>query len=297
MMQEACLRARVEIARGSVGGQAARRSSLRKTFIVLRQSPDWRTQTYADLEGTRAFCRMIHRREDLIIDVVKLWDRTFSIPFFAARQAMKELSLENLRSIGHAVVLPLSDVRGALEPDAFYLFVDDDDWYDPEIALHLQLFDPRRCAAVLWRQATVTDELLFSDEWTFFSNNYAVSGDYLLRKKKNLNKVVQHFEAEGTFHCPRLKHRIRRIGYSTYARQLFVPGYRTVVRTEAHWGVKNEHPAATMSLERLGDHATPDDLRAMVRQTVDAARRGIIPQHLAWARPLYERTGEFFAQL
>lgn len=270
---------------------------MRRTYIIIRQSPDWRTQTYADLEKTRDFCRMIHRREDLIIDVVKLWDRTFSTSFFAARQAMKELSLENLRSLAGAVIVPLAGVRDVLEPDAFYLFVDDDDWYDPGIARHLQAFDPGKCAAVLWHQVTATHELSLSDEWTFFSNNYAISGAYLLRKKKNLNKVIQHFEAEGTFHCRSLKHRIRRIGYSTFARRLLVPGYRTVVRTEAHWGVKNEHPAATMSLERLGDHATPDDLRALVRETIKAAHQGIFPPDLRWAHHLYERSAEYFSRI
>src|SRR5574341_397372 len=209
--------------RSTAPGSCERRNFMRRTYIIIRQSPDWRTQTYADLEKTRDFCRMIHRRADLIIDVVKLWDRTFSTSFFAARQAMKELSLGNLRSLAGAVIVPLAGVRDVLEPDAFYLFVDDDDWYDPGIARHMQAFDPGKCAAVLWRQVTATHELSLSDEWTFFSNNYAISGAYLLRKKKNLNKVIQHFEAEGTFHCRSLKHRIRRIGYSTFARQLLVP--------------------------------------------------------------------------
>ncbi len=270
---------------------------MRPTYIVIRQSPDWRTQTYADLESTRAFCRSIGRRDDLIIDFVKLWDRTFPATFFATRQAMKEISLKNLMSVRGAAIVPLDSVRDVIRPDAFYLFIDDDDWYDPDIALHLQSFDPRKCAAVVWRQATSTHEITYYRDGYFWSNNYAVSGSYLLHRRKNLDRVSQHYEAQGTFNCPNLKHRIRRIGYLTYARHVLMPGYRCVIGSTACWSMKNEHPAATVALERLGDRAAPEDLKRLVRMNVDPAHTCVLPAGLQWAKPLMGRTIGFFSML
>lgn len=273
----------------------SRESAVRPVYIVIRQSPDWKTQTYADLENTRAFCKSIGRREDFIIDFIKLWDRTFTTSFFATRQAMKEISLENFKAVNSATLVQIDGVRAVLHPNAFYLFIDDDDWYDPNIVNYLHAFDPSKCATILWRQATLTDDFEYPRDGYFWSNNYAVSGSYLLHRKKNLDAVSQHFHAQGTFNCPNLTHRRRRIGLRTVAVKLIRPGYQYIIRNDRCWSVKNEHPASTVALERLGDHATPDDLRALVRKTIEAARQRIFPPELHWAHPLFERVVEFFS--
>ena len=48
-------------------------NSIQPVYIILRQSPDWAKQTYADLDKTRSFCKIIGRPENYIIDRVLLW--------------------------------------------------------------------------------------------------------------------------------------------------------------------------------------------------------------------------------
>jgi hypothetical protein len=268
----------------------------RPVYIVLRQSPDWPTQTYADLEKTREFCRMIGRREDLIIDVVKLWDRTFGISFFATRQIMKEISLENFRAVTGASFVRLDEVRALLRPDAFYLFTDDDDWYYPGIAQVLQRIDPRKCAAVHWDSAVFSKGLTVMRDGMFWSNNYAVSGRYLLQRKQNLEIVSQHFRADGAFRA-RVRAMHRRMGYRTLLQHLFTPGYRVSVHVEGCLSVENKHPASTVVLEQIGDKPSGEHLHALIREIMDANRSARVPAECRWMQPLIDRVHGLCARL
>lgn len=265
-------------------------------YIVLRQSPDWPAQTYADLEKTREFCRMIGRREDLIIDLVKLWDRTFGTSFFAVRQIMKEISLENFRAVTGASFARLDCVRALLRPDAFYLFTDDDDWYHPGIAQALQGIDPRKCAAVHWDSAVFSKGMAFLRDGMFWSNNYAVSGGYLLQRKQNLEIVSQHFRADGAFRA-RVRALHRRTGYRTLLQHLFAPGYRIIRHVEGCLSVENKHPASTVVLEQIGDSPSGERLRALIREIMEANHSARIPAECRWMQPLAGRVYELCERL
>lgn len=264
--------------------------------IVLRQSPDWPSQTYADLEKTREFCRMIGRREDLIIDLVRLWDRTLAISFFAARQMMKEISLENFRSVSGASFLRLAEVRPLLRRDAFYLFTDDDDWYHPEAALALGRMDPRKCAAVQWDSVVMSRGCTVLRDGMFWSNNYAVSGSYLLQRERNLDIVSQHFRADGAFRA-KVGALHRRAGYRTLLQHLFVPGYRIIRHVEGCLSVENKHPASTVVLEQLGDRPSGDHLRTLIRGIMDANRNPRVPDGCEWMLPLVGRVQDLCSRL
>ncbi len=284
--------------------------------IVLRQGADWKTQTYQDLEKTREFCRNIGRPETLIIDRVKLWDRTFGIGFFEYRQMLKDLSIENFKAVKGADMVLMEEVCKKLSPDAFYLFTDDDDWFHPEIAARLCRFDPRTCAVLQWDSAifskgsanlkecmnssdncTVVDwdnipvlspGVTILKDGMFWSNNYAVSGEYLLQRKKNLDIVCQHYRADGAFRA-RISALHRRTGYKALLRYLFYPGYRIRKHVEGWLSVENKHPASTVVLEQLGNNPAEDDLRTLVRDVRDAYRNIHLPSEFEWVKPYADR--------
>lgn len=265
-------------------------------FIVLRQSPDWTTQTYADLDKTRDFCRMIGRPEDFIIERVKLWDRTFTTSFYSTRQAMKEFSLENFRSVAGATLVPLEQVRDVLEPNAFYLFTDDDDWYDPAIGESLEAFDPKKCVAVLWGSAIFGRGIRLRMDGIFHTNSYAVSGAFLLHRPDNLDRVSQHFYAQRTFKRKPMTF-IRRLGFRTLLQRVFVPGFRTVVHSNSYCSATNKHPASTLVLESLGDNPTPEMLKALISDSLDANRGATVPSEFLWAQPYMCRVNDFISRL
>ena len=264
--------------------------------IVLRQSPDWTNQTYADLEKTREFCRMVGRPEDFIIERVKLWDRTFSTGFFSTRQAMKEITLENLHSVAGATIVPIAQVKDVLDPGRFYLFIDDDDWYAPDIGGHLAGADPRTCDAVVWGSAVFGRGLSLRMDRVFWTNSYAVSGTFLLQRKGNLDRVSQHFGAQGTFYG-KPRSFLRRLGVRSVLRRFFVPGYRTVVALDRYCSATNKHPASTVVLESLGDNPTADDLRRLIQEAIRANRTAAVPPEFLWAKPYMDRVNDFYTHL
>lgn len=264
-------------------------------YIVLRQSPDWKSQTYADLEKTREFCLRIGRPETLIIDRVKLWDRTLAVSFFETRQAMKEISLENFRSVSGASLTGLSDAGRLLRPDAFYLFTDDDDWYHPDIAQTLQQFNPRKRAAIQWNPAVISNGIEYIDAGMFWSNNYAVTGSYLLQRKENLDLVCQHYRADGAFRA-RLSATHRRMGYPALLHRLFHPGYRVWEHLDAYLSIENKHPASTVILENMGDSPSGDDLRSLIR-AIKEANRSPLPEAFRWMQPYLDRVYDLYQKL
>ena len=65
------------------------------------------------LEETRAFCRMIGRPETLVIDLVRLWDRTFEVPYFQVRARLKALCLRALDEVRGARRAGLADLAAS----------------------------------------------------------------------------------------------------------------------------------------------------------------------------------------
>ena len=266
-------------------------------YIVLRQSPEWGIQTYADLEKTRDFCRLIGRPENFISERVMLWDRTFRTGFFAVRQVMKEICLENFRSVSGASLVSLEQSRDALDPDAFYLFTDDDDWYHPGIARVLSALDPRACEAILWYSARFRRGLTPRLPDAFYTNNYAVSGTMLAQLRGNLEKVCQHFGAHETFFGKTPISMARRIGYASLVRRFMVKGFCPVIRLSEFLSMTNKHPASTVVLKSLGENPTPEQLRTLVENSILDNSSAAVSPEFHWALSSMERVNDFFARL
>jgi len=283
-------------------------NTIRPVYIILRQSPDWAKQTYSDLDKTRSFCRIIGRPETYIIDRVLLWDKTFRTSFFSARQIIKDISIENFRNVEGATLVPLADISSVLDRKAFYLFTDDDDWYHPQIAQRLAMTEPRACDAVVWRSAAVGNGLELQDpakryeghgpvHIDFNTNGYAISGETLVQKPGNLERVTQHFEAQATFIRKSYASVLRRIGYASLYRRLTVPGYQCVKRLPDCLSITNKHAASTFTLTSLGDTLTPENMIAVIRARVEANKAITLPDELTWAKKLLDRVNTFMEEL
>ncbi len=268
---------------------------MRPVYIVLRQSPDWAQQTYADLDKTKAFCRLIGRPETFIIDRVLMWDKTFKISFFAARQMMKDISQRNFEKVQDTVQVPAADIGRVLDRKAFYLFTDDDDWYHPQIARHLSMIDPRACDVVLWLTAILGSGLtLMPGHYACSTNGYAVSGEVLLQKKGNIGRVTQHFDAQAAFVRKSYLSVLRHIGYASLYRRLIVPGYQSAVRLPHYLSVTNKHPASTLSLEEV---SSPEGLIAMITSAADANKKISPSVEFSWAQAHIDRVTIFLDEL
>lgn len=265
-------------------------------YIVLRPSPDWSTQTYADLDKTREFCRNIGRPETLIIDRVKLWDRTLAVSFFESRQMLKEISIENFKKVRESTLVTFSDIDQILRRDAFYLFTDDDDWYHPDVVFALQRFNPLKRAAVQWKAAVISEHLTYPDAGMFWSNNYAVTGSYLLQRQENLNVVCQHYRADGAFRA-KVSAMHRRMGYPALFHHLFHPGYRVWEHIDDYLSIENKHPASTVILEQMGDRPSEDDLRKHIRNIMRSIRGISLPDAFLWIRPYLDSVYAFYQNL
>jgi hypothetical protein len=277
-------------------------------YIVLRQSPDWAQQTYADLDKTRTFCRIIGRPETYIIDRVLLWDKTFRTSFFSARQTIKDISLENFRSVLGSKLVSLAEIQAVLDRKALYLFTDDDDWYHPLIAQCIATIDPRSCDAILWKSAAVGNGLQLQDtsisyashgpvNIDFNTNGYAVSGEVLLQKKGNLAKVTQHFEAQATFIRKSYSSVLRHIGYASLYRRMTAMNYQSIVRLPKYLSITNKHAASTFTLTSLGDTLTPERMVDVVRTRLEANKKITLPDDLLWAKRMIDRVNDFMEDL
>lgn len=246
-------------------------------LIVRRQSQPWdRLTREAYREHSRAFCRSIDRPADQMNDVVDAWDGCFGISFFETRQAMKEIAEAALANVRGAVSVEESSFSPAAERPL--VFVDDDDWFAPDLADHLGQvagFD-----GLLWTHVAVGFEnrvqrfVPGTTDWWCYTNNYAVSPEFA--RLHGIAHVTQHWIADRTFRTLRLR------------------------RLEAPLSVANKHPASVVFLERtLSGPPSASELRRVVSGFVRGleAIEDTELQGLEWARPHLEASGRHFSRV
>jgi hypothetical protein len=247
-------------------------------LIVLRQSPDWSRITRQEYhEQSREFCRSIGRPLDQMNDIVDLWDSTFRVSYFETRQEMKEIAKTNLRAVRDAQTVELADFRA--DSARTICFVDDDDWFAPDLAEHLDC--TLGCDGFIWTHVAVGSPAYPLRTWPAgtselmcFTNNYAVSAEYA--RRNGIAEVAQHWHADAVF-------RSLRIG------SIPLP-----------LSVANKHPASLVFLERnLEGQFTHDKLKDSIATFVRGT--SLVDEHLLtgieWARSLILEVNRRFAQV
>jgi len=254
----------------------------RSVFIALRQSPDWKSLTYADFEKqTVEFCRLIMRPTDFTWRVVKLWDDTFSASFFATRQRMKEIAQANLAAIVDVRIVHsarLAEIK--VQAQDIVCFVDDDDWFHPNLGSPLRQMDLEDVDAVFWDHCFFGREegaglmVQPASSSLVYTNNYAVTGSCL--SKLGIEAVEQHWIATESLKNTRFQH---------------IPG---------NWGMTNKHPASTVMLEKvLADDFSGRALAAAVDSFIQRTEDALadVPPAFSWAERSMQEAIAFYRQL
>lgn len=251
-----------------------------KLFIVLRQTPDWKNISYTDfVEQSQKFCLTIGRPINQVKNTVDLWNNTFNISFFEVRQRMKEISIDNFNCVKNSLFFPES-AQFDLEnhADNIVLFIDDDDWINPNIIryirCHIEKYD-----GFVWGSAAYggrEGEVLTLRAFDGFchTNNYAITTRCL--KKQGIDRFYQHFSANEAFKAIQVK------------------------MISAHLTVTNKHPCSTLFLENtLKNNFSSESLRVgfkrYIERTTQLNALTIKKENLAWANPQIMKVKEFFS--
>lgn len=249
-----------------------------KFYIVLRQSPDWDTISMDEFEQqSKAFCRLINRPENLVNEIVQLWNQSFAISFFETRQALKQIAQQSLKNVKNVKIIPIDELKPI--PAAIYLFIDDDDWIQPDIVNYFSKQDINNFDGFRWGSVNFDGrkpELVVrrAFDGMCFTNNYAVSGRYLTLQNKD--SVYQHWIATGTFQQLQIKQFLH---------------YLTIT---------NKHPASTVYLENsLADDFSTQRLVSVVSEFNQNMQylESIDLAELSWAKPYMQQTCVFYQKL
>lgn len=252
--------------------------------VIVRQSPDWANiDIEAFKEQSRQFCRTIFRPEEQVNELMSLWDSTFSISFFQVRQRMKEIAQANLRSIRSCRTHQIADFRANdYANQEIFCFVDDDDWFSPEICAALHAADDGKVDGFRWKHVAFGSKdgeaLTFrAVSPTVYTNNYAVKASYLKNKSGNLQAVLQHFDADAAFKKMR------------------------IADIDSYLSVTNKHPASTIFLEtKLGDERTKEKLVDVINQYCDIVCKfdsASIPGEIGWVNDQIQELQNFSRDL
>ncbi len=202
-----------------------------EVLIAIRQSPQWSEITFDEFEKQCiGFSKLIGRDQDLLPRLVRLWNKTFSLSYFQVRQKMKEISQDNLASLVEARVITAKELTTNWVAKSIVCFVDDDDWFHPDIAKFLLVGHESYIDGYLWphmvygRQAG--SALCIREDLNFcYTNNYAIAPRLL--EEVGWQALEQHWLAN-TFLQNKNFHRL--------------PFYLSMT---------NKHPASTVMLESV----------------------------------------------
>ncbi len=127
-----------------------------KVVVVQRQTLDWSTISVAEFkESSKAFCRLWGKPEDLVYRMMQLWDETFEVGYFETRQRVKDIAERNIRSLVDIEYVPYQGYSNIPEEQGFYLFIDDDDWFSPNISEVIRSIDRQQYDGILWHIAII----------------------------------------------------------------------------------------------------------------------------------------------
>ncbi len=256
-----------------------------KLIIVQRQTLNWSTMTQQNFAiQSKAFCRLWGRPDDYMVKLVDLWNQTFAISYFSAREKMKTIASSNMASIDNSQWIPYQGYSNIPAMGDAYLFIDDDDWLRPDITQFLSKDVLKHHAAALWKAATLGGPK--SNHPVFFwglngrcmTNNYAINGSWLSQNDR-INTVRQHGDAEKT---------------------LQKLDEKDVLQIDQWLSMTNKHPCSSVSLERgLQGDFTSARLITLIEQychamaTIDSHSLKEAP----WSEPLVEATRLFFVDV
>jgi len=104
-------------------GDSAASPGCPAVYVCVRRTIDWHAPAAVRLHLDASF-----------LPKLSVWDATFNMPYCCFRQQVKHIAQLNLSRIKHVTITTLDEVpQGSL-----VVPVDDDDWFAPDLAAHLQ---------------------------------------------------------------------------------------------------------------------------------------------------------------
>lgn len=237
----------------------------RPVVIVRRQSPNWANVGEGYWRDLAEFERMLKRPEGSVRRLIENWDRRIRLPFFEVRRRMAEITDANLARQGRASIIDLETFRRGIDGRAIYTFIDDDDWFDPDLAQRLAAL-PIGGDGVVWRSVRYAGRLEVRElDGYCHTNNYAVLGSSLVGRPEAAALAEQHFRVI----------------------ELVASGELKLDLVDVQLSITNKHPASTLMMERAaelygedGPRRWVEDFKAAMREPLDGPELG-----LDWAAP------------
>jgi hypothetical protein len=255
-------------------------------ILIQRQTVDWLQLSDAEFQQqSREFCKLWGKPEDTVWQLFRLWNQTFAIDYREVRQQLKDISLENFHSAQGVTFVPYQNYKNLPQQDGYYIFLDDDDWVDPQVVAHLSaqltaFASPP--ALLLWRSANIGSP---QQEFVVFvwgmngrcmTNNYATHHAWLKPFSK-IHEVLQHKDAE----------------------KVFGKGVK-IPHLDCALTVSNKSPISSVSLDRgLSGDLCPARLKALVANYLERMRKVQDSElvYMPWSRPLINETIAVFERV
>lgn len=190
---------------------------------------------------------------------------------------MKEMTRRNLSSVKGAQRVPISAFQPPFDHRAIYAFIDDDDWFSPNLAEALLGSRDALKDGVIWRSSRFDGQLSVREHDGFcYTNNYAVTGRLLAADAEAAPAVCQHLGTQAKLHRSHM--------------QVWIPGLTL--------SVTNKHPCSTMSLKRAMHDRMP--LHQLVQNYSDflstPLQAQVVDEGLAWALPLMREVAQTLSE-
>jgi len=255
-------------------------------IIVQRQTVEWKKLSDAEFYlQSQAFCELWGKPKDYVWQLFQLWNQTFAIDYRHVRQELKELSLDNLRNTKNVLFVPYAGYLNIPERKGYYLFLDDDDWIDPDVSIHLgKNIDVSEGypELLLWRSANIGSPqqehvvFVWGMNGRCMTNNYAVH-DSWLKPFSKINQILQHKDAAVVF-----------------------KNHEDVPHLDCALTVSNKSPISSVSLERgLGGDLTSANLVSLVESYLERMYRvqDIELIYMPWSKQYIKNTLKIFERV
>jgi hypothetical protein len=254
--------------------------------LVQRQTVNWQQLSDPDFyQQSKSFCKLWGKPEDYIWQLFQLWNRTFSTDYRSVRHQLKELSLQNFQQAQDVIFVPYQNYRNIPQQPGYYVFLDDDDWIDPQISTHLQQHLNAFSSSpplLLWRSANIgspTQEhvvFVWGMNGRCMTNNYAIHSSFL-QPFSRIHEVLQHKDAAA-----------------------LIDKEKNIPHLDCALTVSNKSPISSVSLDRgLNGDFSPEKLRQLVNNYLERMCQVQDSElvYMPWARPLLTGTIMIFEKI
>jgi hypothetical protein len=248
----------------------------RRAIIILRQSPDWTALTAGARHDADDFDRLIGRPPGSTSDLMALWNEWSPVGFYEVRARIKQITLANLAQVREARLSSFAALEPPFDPEALYLFTDDDDWFAPHLATTL-LDRGLRVDGCVWTSVRFDGTVLRRAADSFcYTNNYAIHGGFLAAAPERARQVAQHTWADEALRQP-----------GVVKETLDLP-----------LSITNKHPCSRVTLERIkAEGQSLADAIERYRGFLAADPGSLDALGIAWALEPMSDVSRFFVRL